>query len=137
MGVNLSIKDVPDKLAQRLRERAARNHRSLQGELMAIVEAAALDSAAPVTATEPGGAYSISPQPQAVRHGGDTQPAADLLAALDAIVAGTQWGEAPLLTREQLHDRQRVREADLQTREAELARARARIKPQSAHRRDA
>ncbi|HEY0877702.1 MAG TPA: Arc family DNA-binding protein [Zeimonas sp.] len=39
--VNLSIKAVPLELAQRLRERAARNHRSLQRELMAIIEAAA------------------------------------------------------------------------------------------------
>ena len=38
MTVTLSIKNVPDELAQRLRERAARNHRSLQGELMAILE---------------------------------------------------------------------------------------------------
>ena len=41
MSVNLSIKDVPDDLAERLRQRAQRNHRSLQGELMAIVEQAA------------------------------------------------------------------------------------------------
>ncbi|MDP3084538.1 MAG: Arc family DNA-binding protein [Rubrivivax sp.] len=40
MSVNLSIKDVPDDLAERLRQRAARNHRSLQGELMAIIEVA-------------------------------------------------------------------------------------------------
>jgi plasmid stability protein len=39
MTVNLSIKNVPEDLAQRLKERAARNHRSLQGELMAILEA--------------------------------------------------------------------------------------------------
>ena len=44
MGVNLSIKDVPDELAERLRARAARNHRSLQGELMAIVEQAAAEA---------------------------------------------------------------------------------------------
>ena len=37
---NLSIKDVPDSWAEALRQRAARNHRSLQGELMAIVEQA-------------------------------------------------------------------------------------------------
>ncbi|MEJ8835565.1 FitA-like ribbon-helix-helix domain-containing protein [Ramlibacter sp. AN1133] len=37
---NLSIKDVPEELAQALRERAARNHRSLQGELMAIIHQA-------------------------------------------------------------------------------------------------
>lgn len=47
MSVNLSIKDVPDDLADRLRERAARHHRSLQGELMAIVEAAASEAAPP------------------------------------------------------------------------------------------
>jgi plasmid stability protein len=41
MAVNLSIKDVPDELAELLRRRAARNHRSLQGELMAIIEQAA------------------------------------------------------------------------------------------------
>jgi plasmid stability protein len=38
--VNLSIKNAPDDLVQRLRERVARNHRSLQGELMAIIEEA-------------------------------------------------------------------------------------------------
>ncbi len=37
---NLSIKDVPDQWAETLRARAARNHRSLQGELMAILERA-------------------------------------------------------------------------------------------------
>ena len=37
MPVNLSIKNVPDKLANRLRQRAEDAHRSLQGELMAIL----------------------------------------------------------------------------------------------------
>ena len=41
MPVNLSIKDVPDRLATALRDRASSNHRSLQGELLAIIEAAA------------------------------------------------------------------------------------------------
>ncbi len=40
MTVNLSIKNVPDDLAKRLRERAKENHRSLQGELMSMLEAA-------------------------------------------------------------------------------------------------
>lgn len=40
MPVNLSIKNVPDELAARLRQAAARNHRSLQGHLMAILEEA-------------------------------------------------------------------------------------------------
>lgn len=38
MPVNLSIKDVPDDIAEALRQRAQRNHRSLQGELMAMLE---------------------------------------------------------------------------------------------------
>jgi len=41
MPVNLSIKNVPDEIAEELHERAARNHRSLQGELLAIIEEAA------------------------------------------------------------------------------------------------
>lgn len=41
MPVNLSIKNVPDEIADRLRQRAAKAHRSLQGELLAILEQAA------------------------------------------------------------------------------------------------
>jgi len=41
---NLSIKDVPESVAEALRQRATRNHRSLQGELMAIVSQAAAES---------------------------------------------------------------------------------------------
>lgn len=40
MPIDLSIKNAPDDVVQRLRERAQRNHRSLQGELMAIIEEA-------------------------------------------------------------------------------------------------
>ncbi len=40
MPVNLSIKKVPDVLADRLRARAELDHRSLQGELMEILEEA-------------------------------------------------------------------------------------------------
>ena len=40
MAVNLSIRDVPDEWAEKLRERAKRNHRSQQGELLAILEEA-------------------------------------------------------------------------------------------------
>ncbi|WP_371418579.1 FitA-like ribbon-helix-helix domain-containing protein [Acidisoma sp. S159] len=38
--VNLSIKDAPDQVVLRLRERPQRYHRSLKGELLAIIEAA-------------------------------------------------------------------------------------------------
>jgi len=46
--VNLSIKNAPDAVVRRLKARAARNHRSLQGELMALVEAAAREEEAGV-----------------------------------------------------------------------------------------
>ncbi len=51
MPVNLSIKNVPDHLAERLRERAASSHRSMQGELMAILEEA-LEEKPPLEAAE-------------------------------------------------------------------------------------
>ena len=38
MPVNLSIKNAPDDVVASLKARAIRNHRSLQGELMAILE---------------------------------------------------------------------------------------------------
>jgi plasmid stability protein len=40
MPVNLSIKNAPDDLVVRLKERAAKHHRSLQGELLVIIEEA-------------------------------------------------------------------------------------------------
>jgi plasmid stability protein len=40
-AASLSIKNVPHKVVQRLRARAARNRRSLQGELLDLVERAA------------------------------------------------------------------------------------------------
>jgi plasmid stability protein len=44
---NLSIKNVPESVLKHLRERAKRNQRSLQGELLVIVNAAARDTGAP------------------------------------------------------------------------------------------
>jgi plasmid stability protein len=46
---NLSIKDVPEAWAETLRQRALRNHRSLQGELMAIIEQAVAAEADAIT----------------------------------------------------------------------------------------
>jgi plasmid stability protein len=73
MPVNLSIKNAPDEIVERLRRRAERNHRSLQGELMAIIEAA--------TATEqPSGAAAVLRE---VRRMGLSTPreAADMIRA--------------------------------------------------------
>ena len=65
MTVNLSIKGVSQALAEALRERAARHHRSLQGELMAIVEAAVRDEA-----PSPAHARAFAPQEEAPRQTG-------------------------------------------------------------------
>ena len=40
MPINVSVKNVPDDIVEKLRARARRNHRSLQGELMSILEKA-------------------------------------------------------------------------------------------------
>jgi hypothetical protein len=46
MSQTLTIRNVPDALARRLKTRAERNHRSLQGEVMAILEQASAANAA-------------------------------------------------------------------------------------------
>lgn len=45
MPINLSIKHAPDHIVRRLKERAKRHHRSLQGEVMAILEEAVTQDA--------------------------------------------------------------------------------------------
>ena len=71
MTINLSIKSVPEHIAQRLRARAERNHRSLQGELMAIVERAAAgedaDEGAGAVADSPNGWVAQAPSAAALR----------------------------------------------------------------------
>jgi len=47
----ISIKDVPEQWADALRQRAARNHRSLQGELMSLIEHAVQQGDAGAVAT--------------------------------------------------------------------------------------
>ena len=61
MEVNLSIKGVPGELAERLRLRAARNHRSLQGELMQIIEHAAAQPDAPAISLPLSASRAINP----------------------------------------------------------------------------
>ena len=124
MGVSLSIKDVPEALAERLRLRAARHHRSLQRELMAIVEAAAAPGAwpaLPAGTSESEPVYALATATRSAPAGDHPD---DLLTELDAIVAGSQWGQAPMLSREQAHDRVLAREFDFDARSDELARAR-------------
>jgi plasmid stability protein len=51
MPVSLSIKNVPEAIVDRLRERAKRNRRSLQGELLDLVERAAQEAPIPSART--------------------------------------------------------------------------------------
>jgi plasmid stability protein len=53
---NLSIKNVPEEVLDKLRERASRHHRSIQGELMALLSAA-LGSQA--SGAEPPGPHEV------------------------------------------------------------------------------
>ncbi len=69
MPVSLSIKNVPEDVVERLRARAERNHRSMQGEMMAILEAA-LDTDAGVqggaarAASDEGPPRAVGPDPR-------------------------------------------------------------------------
>lgn len=40
MPIDLSIKNAPDDIVELVKERAQKNHRSLRGELLAIIEEA-------------------------------------------------------------------------------------------------
>jgi plasmid stability protein len=101
MAVNLSVKNVSEALAAKLRERAERNHRSLQGELMAILEAAASDPQLG-RANTAGAAYDAAPPIRA---------ADSLLERLMAIVGDRGIDTTKRLTREQAHDRKLLRKA--------------------------
>jgi plasmid stability protein len=131
--LSLSIKGVPAPWVDALKRRAARSQRSLQGELMVLIEqAVALESlrspasAAPVRSGEAAAAREASfwpAQPAGARHvAGDSVGAAasraatGLLATLDDLVAGSQLGHAPVLTREQAHDRRLAREFEYDAR---------------------
>ena len=63
---NLSIKDVPEAWAEALRQRAAANHRSLQGELMALIEQAVVG---PVQVAEPRRSADVSDREAPLRQG--------------------------------------------------------------------
>lgn len=52
MPFNLVIRNVPDQLVDLLRQRAAAHHRSLQGELLAILEEAVVAPAVPLTVAQ-------------------------------------------------------------------------------------
>lgn len=102
MAISLSIKNVPNDLAARLRSRAERNHRSLQGELLAILEGATNE---PCVVGSIGGAGN--------QRVAETSPTPRLLARLLAIAGDRRIESTKRLTREQAHDRRSLRKAGI------------------------
>jgi antitoxin FitA-like protein len=121
MPVTLTIKNVPDELAEHLRALAAAHHRSLQGELMAIIESVGrlhdAGKARSESRTLLPPSRSGEASPGQVPSTPDQAGSDGLLAELDAIVAGSQWGEAPILSRSQANDRALTREFGYQIEE--------------------
>jgi antitoxin FitA len=69
--MSLSIKHVPDDVVERLRQRAERNKRSLQCELLDVIERAADESDSPVLTLraiyERGKARGLTPKNESAR----------------------------------------------------------------------
>lgn len=107
MPVTLTIKHVPDDLAARLRTLAARNHRSLQGELMHTLEA--LAAAVVTSRTSTNQRENMQPQ----RDSATTPATDDLMERLLAIAGGQGIDTTQLLTREQVHDRALTRQTGI------------------------
>ena len=102
--VNLSIKNVPEAVAQGLRERAAQNHRSLQGELMAIMEDA-------VSSPNLGRTNATGTRYEYETGASGTPSPNRLLERLRAIAGDRGIDTTQRLTREQAHDRTQLRKA--------------------------
>ena len=100
MPVTLTIKQVPDALAERLRLQAAQNHRSLQGELMSILEAVVSQQDVEKSS------HHIYQRVKRFSNDEGECGTGDLLAELDSIVAGSRWGKANVLSREQANSRE-------------------------------
>jgi plasmid stability protein len=100
--VNLSIKNVPETVARKLRERAAQHHRSLQGEMMAILEDAVNGpNLGRANATD--AKYELEPDVPG------TPPPDRLMERLRAIAGDRGIDTTKRLTREQTHDRAQLR----------------------------
>jgi plasmid stability protein len=79
MPVNLSIKNAPDDVVERLRRRAERHHRSLQGELLAIIE----DAARPQLESSPAAPAATDQQ----------VPCPGRASLVDDLLAGPAWDD--------------------------------------------
>lgn len=124
MPVTLTIKQVPDEMAARLRALAASHHRSLQGELMHTLEALLAAHEQDAAQTGAGNVARSAHARPLERPAHAPSGTSDLLAQLDSIVSGSNWGHAPLLSRDQANDRSLLREFEhlVQERQADYRR---------------
>lgn len=112
MSVSLSVKNVPEALAAALRRRARQNHRSLQGELLAILNEAvastrsesrlALAAESPASTWTPLSAASIAPRSEAAliiraARDGRTKTIADVFNTLTALGGETPSESASII----------------------------------------
>jgi plasmid stability protein len=113
MPVTLTIKQVPDELAARLRALAARNHRSLQGELMYTLQNKLMSDDEQRVSEEPPPAYAVSMVSEPFARSGSgkrsaltSEPVADdLLQRLQAIVGTQGIDTTQRLSRDETHAR--------------------------------
>lgn len=110
MSVTLTIKQVPDELAARLRALAARNHRSVQGELMHTLQSKLMSDDEQSVSENPPSAYAVS-EPFAQADSGKrrrlvSEPATDdLLKRLQTIVGTQGIDTTQRLSRDEAHAR--------------------------------
>ncbi|MDR1709278.1 MAG: hypothetical protein LBS70_06115 [Candidatus Accumulibacter sp.] len=112
MPVTLTIKQVPDELAARLRAIAVSNHRSLQGELMYTIEARAKENRIRYDDTPLTTRLEVNDMRpvQTRRHPAveaflRDSPKDDLAERLQAISAGKGVDTTALPSREERHER--------------------------------
>jgi plasmid stability protein len=104
MSINLSIKNASDEVVAALKLRAQRNHRSLQGELMAIIEDAAANW---LTVPEERGFLEIAAEWRTKDQAGDTdygRRERDIQHLMGLLEKGLPFGKRRF-TRDEMHER--------------------------------
>jgi plasmid stability protein len=103
MSVNLSIKNASDEVVAALKLRAKQNHRSLQGELMAIIEEAAKANGNVAEQGPREGATAWRGRDEAVSARREA-PQRNIERAIALMKEGLQLG-GQRFTREEMHER--------------------------------
>lgn len=103
MSINLSIKNASDEVVAALKLRARRNHRSLQGELMAIIEAAAREGGHSAASGLQEAAAAWAGRGEAVA--ANEARERDIEHLLSLLERGLPFGNRRRFTRDEMHER--------------------------------